>query len=109
MMYIDFTAGNKDYKLRLNVRNTVALEKQLGCNPLAIFGDGTTIPTMTTMVQILHAALQQYHHGLTINNAYDIFEEYLEEHTVMDFVAVIVDIYKVSGIIPKDSKIDEKN
>lgn len=109
MMYIDFTAGNKDYKLRLNVRNTVALEKQLGCNPLAIFGDGSTIPTMTTMVQILHAALQQYHHGLTINNAYDIFEEYLEDHTVMDFVAVIVDIYKVSGIIPKDSKIDEKN
>lgn len=109
MMYIDFTAGNKDYKLRLNVRNTVALEKQLGCNPLAIFGDGSTIPTMTTMVQILHASLQQYHHGLTVNDAYDIFEEYLENHSVMDFVAVIVEIYKVSGIIPKDNKIDEKN
>ncbi len=109
MMYVDFTAGNKDYKLRLNVRNTVALEKQLGCNPLAIFGDGSTIPTMTTMVQILHAALQHYHHGLSMADAYDIFEGYLEEHTVMDFVTVIVDIYKVSGIIPRDSKIDEKN
>lgn len=108
MMYIDFNAGNKAYKLRLNVRNTVALEKQLGCNPLAIFGDGTTIPTMTTMVQILHASLQQYHHGLTVNDAFDIFEEYLEENTVMDFVAVIVEIYKVSGIIPKDTA-KEKN
>lgn len=108
MMYVDFNAGNKEYKLRLNVRNTVALEKQLGCNPLAIFGDGTTVPTMTTMVQILHASLQQYHHGLTINDTYEIFEEYLEENTVMDFVAVIVEIYKVSGIIPKDNAI-EKN
>lgn len=108
MMYVDFNAGNKEYKLRLNVRNTVALEKQLGCNPLAIFGDGTTIPTVTTMVNILHASLQTYHHGLTMMDAYDIFEAYLEEHTVMDFVAVIVEIYKTSGIIPKDNKV-EKN
>ena len=40
MVYVDFRAGNKDYKLRLNTRNTVALEKALGCNPLAIFGNG---------------------------------------------------------------------
>ena len=29
MVYVDFTAGNKDYKLRLNTRNTIALEKNL--------------------------------------------------------------------------------
>lgn len=57
MMYVDFNAGNKAYKLRLNTRNTVALEKQLGCNPLAIFGDGESIPTITVMVTILHASL----------------------------------------------------
>lgn len=33
MLYTDFTAGNKDYKLRLSTRNIVALEKQLGANP----------------------------------------------------------------------------
>ena len=37
MMYVDFTAGNKEYKLRLTTRDVVALEKQLGCNPLMIF------------------------------------------------------------------------
>lgn len=109
MMYVDFTAGNKDYKLRLNVRNTVALEKQLGCNPLAIFGDGKTVPTVTVMVTVLHAALQQYHHGISLNDAFDIFDSYLEEHTIMDFVAVIVDIYKVSGIIPSEQVNTEKN
>lgn len=111
MMYVDFTAGNKDYKLRLNVRSTVALEKQLGCNPLSIFGkDGTTIPTLTTMVNILHASLQHYHHGISLNDAYAIFDEYLEENTVMDFVAVIIEIYRESGILPKEVEgIEPKN
>ena len=72
MMYLDFTAGNKDYKLRLSTRNTVMLEKQLGCNPLAIFGSGDTIPTITQMVNILYASLIQYNHGITLNDAIKI-------------------------------------
>lgn len=38
-MYVDFSAGGKEYKLRLNTRNIVSLEKALGMNPLAIFGN----------------------------------------------------------------------
>lgn len=111
MMYIDFAAGGKEYKLRLNTRNVVTLEKQLGMNPLAIFGDGNTIPTMTVMIQILHAAVQQYQHGITLDDAYDIFDAFLADgHTMTDFLPVIVDLYKVSGLI-KDSKTEvaEKN
>lgn len=105
-MYVDFTAGNKEYKLRLNIRNTVALEKQLGCNPLMIFNDGDTIPTITTMVSVLHAALQQYNHGITLNDAYNIFEEWLNDgHTVVDFLPIIIDVYKVSGIIKQDEEV----
>ena len=108
MMYVDFTAGNKDYKLRLSTRNTINLEKQLGCNPLAIFGAGDTIPTITTMVNVLYASLLQLNHGITLNDAYDIFDAYLEDgHTPADFIAVIIGVYQVSGIIPKDSS--EKN
>jgi hypothetical protein len=100
MLYVDFKAGSKEYKLRLNTRQTVALEKQLGCNPLSIFGNGDTIPTLTTMVYILHAALQQYQSNITIENAYDVFDEYLADgHTMTDFLQVIVEVYKVSGII----------
>ena len=100
MMYVDFSAGNKDYKLRLNTRNVVALEKAVGCNPLAIFGNGETLPTITTMVNVLHASLQHFHHGISLNDAYDIFDEYLEEHDITDFVKVIIEIYKTSGLIP---------
>ena len=106
MMYVDFSAGNKDYRLRLNTRSIVNLEKQLGCNPLSIFGDGDTMPTITTMVQILYAALQPLQHGISLNDAYDIFDEYLaDDHTMTDFIYVILDVYKISGLI----KTDEKN
>lgn len=105
MNYIDFTAGGKEYKLRLNTRNTILLEKQLECNPLSIFGAGDVIPTVTTMVAILHASLQQYNHGITLNDAYDIFDAWLDEgHASTDFIPLILEIYKASGIIPKDKE-----
>lgn len=108
MNYINFTAGNKEYKLRLNTRNTILLEKQLGCNPLSIFGDGETIPTITVMVAILHASMQQYNHGINLNDAYDIFDAWLADgNSTTDFIPTILEIYKASGIIPKDVETGE--
>lgn len=110
MMYVDFSAGNKDYKLRLTTRNVVALEKQLGCNPLAIFGDGDTIPTVTTMVAILHASLQQFNHNISVNEAFDIFDSWLNDgNNAVEFVKVILEIYKVSGLVPDVEDTTEKN
>lgn len=108
MLYYDFEVGNKNYKLRLNTRNTIALEKQLGCNPLGIFGDGSTLPTVNQMVTILWASLQQYNHNLSLNDAFDIFDSYIEDgHVMTDFFNVIIEVYKVSGLMPKEES--EKN
>lgn len=108
MMYFDFEVGSKVYKLRLNTRNTIALEKALGCNPLSIFGDGNTLPTVSQMVNILWASLQQYEHGVTLNDAYDIFDEFLASgHLMTDFLPVIIEVYKVSGLMPNE--VAEKN
>ena len=109
MMYTEFTAGNRDYRLRLNTRAIIALEKQLGCNPLSIFGDGETIPTIGTMVAILHAALQQLEHGVSYDKACEIFDEYLEENTMTDFLPVIIDLYNVSGLIKTEEVDTVKN
>lgn len=109
MNFIDFEVGNKTYKLRLNTKNVVLLEKQLGCNPLSIFGDGEQIPTITAMIAILHSSLQQYNHGINLNDAYDIFDDYLAEgHSATDFIPVIMDIYKASGLIPKGKREEEE-
>lgn len=108
MLYTELTAGDKTYKLRLSTRNIVTLENAIKCNPLSIFGSGDNIPEVSTMVTILWNSLQQYQHGISLNDAYDIFDEYLKEHTMTDFIPVILDIYKVSGLIAKDKE-DEKN
>ena len=100
MMYVDFSAGARTYKLRLSTRAIVSLEKQLGQNPVGIFGDGNTIPQITTMVQILHASLQAYEHNITMDNAFDIFDQWIADgNTSTDFIKIILDIFKVSGII----------
>lgn len=109
MLYVDFTAGEKNYKLRLNTRNVIMLEKTLGKNPLAIFGNGDTLPTITEMVAVLFASLQQLQHGITLDQAYDIFDAYLADgHNSTEFITVIIDIYKVSGLIANGDE-TEKN
>lgn len=111
MMYVDFEAGNKAYKLRLNTRSIVSLEKQLGCNPIAIFGDGSTLPTVESMVNVLYASLQPLNHGITLNDAYDIFDDYLADgNSIVDFATLLLEIYKVSGIIKPEAEVkEEKN
>jgi hypothetical protein len=109
-MYIDFKAGNKEYKLRLTTRNIMSLEKNLGCNPLMIFGNGDKIPEIAKMVAILHASLQSYHHNITMDEACDIFDAYLlDGNSMTDFMNVIVEIFKTSGIIPDKVNTIEKN
>lgn len=104
MYYVNFEANNKAYKLRLNTRATVALEKALGTNPIGIFDvNGDSLPSVTSMVTVLHASLQQYHHGISMNDAYDIFDDYIADgHSIDEFVYIILDIYRGSGIIPKE-------
>lgn len=108
MNYVDFCAGGKEYKLRLTTRSIVQLEKQIGRNPLMIFGNGEEIPTITNMVNVLYFSLQSLQNGITLNDAYDIYDTYIADgHTTTDFIKVIIDIYRASGIIPTEEA--EKN
>lgn len=110
MNYIEFTAGNETYKLRLTTRHVISLEKQLGCNPLMIFGAGDRVPSITQMVYILHYALQSYQHNINLDKTFDIWDAYLEDgHAVTDFIQVIVDIYKASGIMKNQEGNSGKN
>ena len=110
MMYVDFNAGTKNYRLRMNTRATISLEKQLGCNPIGIFGNGDRIPTITEMAAILHASLQQYEHGISLADAYDIFDNWLADgHVMTDFIPVILEIYRASGIMKDEKKAPEED
>lgn len=111
MLYTEFVAGGKEYKLRLTTRNIIALEKSIGCNPLMLFGGGDRIPTITEMVAVLHSALQSYQHNIALNDAFDIFDAFLGDgNGITDFIPIMIDIYKISGLIADQSKAEqEKN
>ena len=113
MLYKEFNVGDKSYKLRLTTKDICGLEEDINMNPLMIFGkNGDWVPTVGVMVAILFHSLQSLNHGINRNEAYSIFDEWLakENKIVTDFIPVIVDIYKVSGLI-KEEKADaeEKN
>lgn len=110
-MYFDFEAGNKAYKLRLTVKAIMNLESKIGCNPKMIFSaNGNRVPTLTEMIHILHQSLTAMHHGITLDKASDIFQEWLDEgHTDTEFIPVIIGIYRASGIFPReDEEVDEE-
>lgn len=110
MLYTDFVVGEKTYKLRLSTRSMITLEKRIGMNPLMIFGNGDTLPTVTTMVDILFVSLQEFNHGITLEDAYEIFDKYIEDgHNTTDFIQVILDIYRTSGLLKSSKEQTEKN
>ena len=110
MFYTEFTAGGKTYRLRLSTRNLISLEKRIGINPLMIFGNGDTVPTITTMVDILFVSLQEFNHGISVEDAYNIFDAYIADgNKATDFIRVILEIYRASGLLQKEVPADEKN
>ena len=110
-MFVDFNAGNNDYKLKLSVGSIVDLEKRINKNPVAIFGfdeNNPVIPTLTDMIAILWASLQDAQHGISYADAKDIFQAWLDDgHIPTDFINVITEIYKASGIFKRGNT--EKN
>ena len=82
-MYTELTIKDKVYKLKLTTKNIIGLEKTIKCNPLSIFGNGEEVPSVTTMVNILWFSLLHFHHGIGLNDATELFDDYLEEHTTI--------------------------
>lgn len=105
MNYTRFNVGENEFKLRLDTKNTVALEKVLGTNPvneLMKCSEGY-LPSFDFITATLHASLQKYHHGYTMTKVYGLVDEAIEEgKSLADFMPVLTDVFQVSGLIPKD-------
>lgn len=101
----------KGLKLKLDAMRIVQLEKALGNkSPLSIFAGAseTNVPQLGELLLVFHAALQPYNHGIKLEDAYKIYDTWEEEGmTFTDFIPVIVEIFKVSGLIPKE--VETKN
>ena len=102
-MYSIFTVDNRDYKLRLNTRTCVALEKKFGCSPIEVLaeegadGEGK-MPKLENLILILQGSLQAYEHNFDLDATYDLYDKFVDGGgTLAEFIPAIMDIFKVSG------------
>lgn len=102
MLYTEITINGETYKLRLNTRTSIQLEKSLGYNPLNLLmqmEDGT-MPKLSDVIIVLQAMLQSYHHGFTIDKTMDLFDDYVAEgKSMFDLLPIFIEVFKQSGYI----------
>lgn len=116
-MYTELMIGGNAFKLRLNTRTSIQLEKALGYNPLNMLIDAANekMPKKTDVIIMLQYMLQAYHHGYNADKTMDLFDEYIDEgHNMFEIIPTFVDVFTNAGYIPKnaqeDSEVsDEKN
>ncbi len=112
MLYATLKIGTEEYKGRLTARNCVALEEKLGKNPLTIFTslDGSELPSLADLLTILQYSLTDLNHGLSADNVFDIYDKYCDEGgNIVGLINYLLEVFKVSGFIPEDTKSKRKN
>lgn len=112
MLYYTITINDKEYKARLTAKALVELEKKIGTNPINVFArmsvNENVMPDLEQLILILHASLQAMEHGITLEKTYNLYDEMVDSgKTMVDLVQDIIEIFKVSGMIPEEN--DEKN
>ena len=110
MNFCEFTAGEHTYKLCLNTKHIVALERRMGKNPLNLI-ISETIPKFEDLITILHEAMQQYNHSISMDDMYQIVDTYLANgHDFGNMIMLVKEVYESAGLIESDTKEEnEKN
>lgn len=88
-----------EYKLKLSTGAITKLEEKYKTNLMNLIGTGTGIPPLSVMLNIAHAALGKYHHGIKEKEVEEIFDKYLDEggSQTAFLTDVIMPIYQASG------------
>lgn len=102
MTYTELNICGDAYKLRLTTKASVSLEKSLGYNPISMLMaiDNGEMPKLADVLVMLHAMLQTYHHGYSLDKVYDLFDKYVEDgHGMFDLIPVFVEVFQNSGYL----------
>lgn len=100
----------KELKLRLSSHQATTVEEKIGMNLLKIFmpeaGEEFTLPPLKVMLLLVHAALQKHQHGYSLENVYDLYDEYVDNggDQAAFMTDVLMPLFEVSGFTPRGSK-----
>lgn len=92
--------GGKTYKLKLKTPVIVELEQKYKTNLMNIMGSGQGgMPALSVMLDVAHAAMKDWQHGITKNEVQNLFTKYVEEggSQLSFYMTVYMEIFTVSG------------
>lgn len=91
--------GSDNFQLKLTTSEQMNLEKLYKRNIFSLMGDADNLPTLTTMLQVTHASMKPWHHGIKLKDVEKLYTKYLQEGGSMlqFYVEVYMKIYAVSG------------
>ena len=108
MKYTSLNYGGEELKLRITAAETINLEKKLGGrNPLDILMgiENGNMPSVSSVLLILHASAQKFHHGLKFDDVVDLYDKYVEDgNAYTDLLPELIEVFKVSGFFPNKEK-----
>lgn len=110
MLFTELKVKNKKYKLRLNTRATILLEKKMKKNPLEVMYGITQgmMPTLEEVMDILYHSLIPYHETSfeTIDSVYDFYDKYIENGgSLEEILEVLLEVINACGYF---KKVDDK-
>lgn len=93
-------AGGERYRLKLKTSAVMELESKYKTNLMNIMGAGQGgMPALSVMLDVAHAAMKDWQHGITKAEVQNIFEKYVDEggSQLSFYTSVYMDIFAVSG------------
>ena len=103
-MFTELNIGGNSYKLRLNTKASIALEKALGYNAISMFMDidNGVMPKLSDILIVLHAMLQPLNHSINQDKVYELFDAYVAEgHNMYDLIPLFIEVFQEAGYMPK--------
>lgn len=99
------TMGGQELKCRLNTQNIINLEKKFGGKSVLKILMDEQIPGMDMVLSTLHASLQALEHGYTMQDVYDLYDDYVEEgKTYTDIIPELLTVLEVSGFFKRPAQ-----
>lgn len=104
------TMGGQELKCRLNTQNIINLEKKFGGKSVLKILMDEQIPGMDMVLSTLHASLQALEHGYTMQDVYDLYDDYVEEgKTYTDLIPELLSVLEVSGFFKRPAQRAKKS
>lgn len=112
MNYTELIINGESYKLKLTTKASISLERALGYNPITMLMDieKGKMPKLNDVLIMFQAMLTTYHHNMSMDKIFDLFDDYVAEGgSMFDLIPVFVKVFEQSGYMSSSSNANEED